>query len=168
VFSSYAGNCTTVTDEAGKSRKSCSDALGRLTQVFEDPAGLNYETDYQYDVLGNLQSVTQKGGSVQANWRIRNFQYNSLSRLLNANNPESGTVSYSYDANGNLLTKTDARGVATTMAYDALNRVLSKTYSDGTPAANFYYDVAPAPWAPSALNTNGRLVEATTGITPEP
>jgi YD repeat-containing protein len=40
---SYVGNCTTATDEAGKARKSCSDALGRLTTVFEDPTGFNYE-----------------------------------------------------------------------------------------------------------------------------
>jgi YD repeat-containing protein len=30
--------CVTVTDEAGRSRRTCSDALGRITQVFEDPS----------------------------------------------------------------------------------------------------------------------------------
>ena len=33
-----------------------TDALGRLTQVFEDPAGLNYETDY-YRELANYQTA---------------------------------------------------------------------------------------------------------------
>jgi YD repeat-containing protein len=42
-------NCTIATDEAGKQRKTCSDGLGRLTSIWEDPAGLNYETDYQYN-----------------------------------------------------------------------------------------------------------------------
>lgn len=168
TFTSYFGNCSTVTDAAGKARKSCSDALGRMTTVFEDPNGLNYETDYQYDVLNNLLGVTQKGGSSQANWRTRSFTYDSLSRLLTATNPESGTVSYSYDANGNLLTKTDARGIITTTHYDSLNRLLSKTYSDGTPPVTFYYDGAPAPWASNEQNTNGHLVEVTTGTTPQP
>jgi YD repeat-containing protein len=127
-----------------------------------------YETDYQYDLLDNLLNVTQKGGSSQPNWRLRSFQYNSLSRLLSANNPESGTVLYSYDANGNLLTKTDARGVETAMQYDGLDRLLVKTYSDGTPPATFFYDRAPIPWAANVQNTNGRLVEATTGIKQEP
>lgn len=45
--------------------------------------------------------------------QTRNFAYNSLSRLVSAQNPESGTIQYSYDANGNLTQKTDARGVAT-------------------------------------------------------
>jgi RHS Repeat len=63
AFTSYSGNCTAVTDEAGKSRKSCIDGLGRMTGVWEDPSGLSYETDYQYDALNNLTSVTQKGSN---------------------------------------------------------------------------------------------------------
>ena len=106
---SYSDNCTTTRDEAGNQRRACSDALGRLTSVFEDPAGLNYETDYQYDILGNLLTVTQKGGSAQANWRVRNFVYDSLSRLTSAQNPESGMVSYSYDPNGNVVSMTGRR-----------------------------------------------------------
>ncbi len=35
---SYSGNCTTFTDEAGKPRKSCTDALGRLIEVDEPNA----------------------------------------------------------------------------------------------------------------------------------
>ena len=109
VSTSYTGNCTTVTDEAGKTRKSCSDGLGRLTQLFEAPTGpgaLNYETDYQYDALDNLKQVDQKGNdSNSANWRTRLFQYDSLSRLTSASNPESGTIQYYYDNNGNLSSK---------------------------------------------------------------
>lgn len=176
VKTAYATSClpntnaygATATDEAGKARTTCTDALGRLVNVFEDPSGLNYETDYQYDVLGNLLNVTQKGGSTQANWRLRNFSYDSLSRLTSAANPESGTVLYSYDLNGNVISKTDARGVQTTMKYDTLNRLISKSYSDGTATATFYYDTAPAPWGTGIQNTNGRLVEATTGISQEP
>jgi serine/threonine protein kinase len=78
---SYSGACTTATDETGKARKSCSDGLGRMTQVFEDPNSLNYETDYGYDALDNLTSVTQKGGASSGSWRTRGFQCNSLSQL---------------------------------------------------------------------------------------
>ncbi|MGC1614898.1 MAG: hypothetical protein WA736_09435 [Candidatus Acidiferrum sp.] len=90
LSTSYSGNCVTSTDPAGKSRKSCSDALGRLTGVWEDPAGVNYETDYSYDALDNLLSVVQAGS------RPRSFVYNSLSQLTKATNPESGTVNYTY------------------------------------------------------------------------
>src|SRR5262249_22707247 len=65
--------CPVATDEAGKKRKSCSDALGRLTGVWEDPSGMNYETDYQYDALGNLLRVDQKGSAPadSTKWRTR-------------------------------------------------------------------------------------------------
>ncbi|HLG15505.1 MAG TPA: RHS repeat domain-containing protein [Blastocatellia bacterium] len=52
--------------------------------------------------------------------------YDALSRLRQANNPESGIVSYAYDDNSNLFTKTDARNVVTTFAYDGLNRVMAR------------------------------------------
>jgi RHS repeat-associated protein len=35
ISTTYSGNCTTVTDEASRSRRSCSDALQRLTEVDE-------------------------------------------------------------------------------------------------------------------------------------
>jgi RHS repeat-associated protein len=151
VLTTYSGNCSTITDETGKSRKSCSDAFGRLTQVFEDPAGLNYETDYTYDTLGNLLGVIQKGGSSDpSQWRQRTFQYDSLSRLTSAINPEVstsingvinyGTVTYTYDANGNVTAKRSPKpnqgNVNTTgtvnYCYDVLNRVRSKDYNNAT------------------------------------
>jgi RHS repeat-associated protein len=161
VLAVYSGNTVTVTDEAGKSRKSISDGLDHLTQVFEDPAGLNYETDYQYDALDNLTRVDQKGGDLNsANWRTRTFTYNSLSQLLTAANPESGTISYVYDSDGNLSTKTAPKPnqtgsltVVTTDSYDALNRLTQKSYSDGTtPTVKYGYDgVAPSGCTPPTL-----------------
>jgi len=150
VCMSYTAACTTVTDQASKSRKSCADGLGRVTSVLEDPAGLNYQTSYSYDALGNLLSVTQSGS------RQRTFAYDSLSRLVTAINPESGSVCYAtysggactnqngYDANGNLVTKTDARGITTNYVYDAMNRLAQKSYTDSTHTVSYSYDgIAP-------------------------
>lgn len=156
VFTSYSGNTATVTDHAGKTRKSVTDGLGRLTQVFEDPGSsphLNYETDYTYDVLDNLLTVTQKGGTTDSTqWRTRTFVYNSLSQLVSAGNPESGSITYIYDNAGNLSTKTDARNIRTNYSYDSLNRLTIKSYSDqGTPVAYLYDGQTP----PSATPTSG-------------
>ena len=146
--------CTTVTDEALKSRQSCVDGLGRMTGVWEDPAGLNYETDYAYDALNNLLSATQNGNN-PSNKRVRTFQYDSLSHLTQAANPESGTILYAYDADGNVITKTapspnqlpgGIKTVTTAYTYDKLNRLAQKSYSDGytlnspTPGASYAYD----------------------------
>src|SRR5262249_4862237 len=66
VTTVYSDNCTTVTDEAGRARNSCFDGLGRLTAVNEDPSGVNYQTTYQYDTLGNLTCVEQHGTTASA------------------------------------------------------------------------------------------------------
>ena len=153
VESDYQGNGTTVTDEAGHTRKTIRDVLGRVVLVYEDLSVNNYQTSYRYDPLGDLVAVTQ--GAQQ-----RTFGYDGLQRLRSATNPESGTVNYTYDAAGNLQTKTDARGVTTTYTYDALNRPLMKQYSGEasgiqTQPVTYSYDT----------NTNGvgRLASVSNG-----
>src|SRR5205807_1355222 len=105
-------------------------------------------TLYSYDTLGNLLCVEQHGGVTGTGcsaspgsdsaspWRVRRFTYDSLSRLLTAANPESGAISYFYDANGNLLQKvsltpnqTGTANHTISYCYDALNRVNGKAYS---------------------------------------
>jgi len=144
-------------------RETCLDGFGRLAQVFEPNSSnsLVNETDYQYDPLNNLICAVQRGtdttgfttcAAASATWRPRSFVFNSLSQLLSATNPESGTASYTYDLNGNVLTKiaplpnqTGTATVTTTYATDALNRLTQKSYSDGATATVKYgYDaVAP-------------------------
>lgn len=157
----YSNNCTTVTDEAGHSRKSCVDGMGRPTGVWEDPGSsphLNYETDYAYDALSNLLTVTQKGGA-GSGWRVRSFLYDGLTRLTSATNPESGTLAYAYSGcsgdPSNICTKTapspnqpvgGPKTVTTTYTYDTLNRLTGKSYVDGynsnpaTPPVTYGYD----------------------------
>src|SRR5262249_53883905 len=112
---------------------------------------------YAYDVLGNLLCVEQRGNvtgtgcssdpsqDASSPWRVRRFTYDSLSRLLSAKNPESGTVSYSYNDDSVMISKTDARGI--TINYnpsdspiDALHRVTKETYSNADPSVSYFYD----------------------------
>ena len=54
-----------ITDEDGHHSQHADDALGRLTSVMEPSptsGALSLETDYGYDALNNLVSVTQWGG----------------------------------------------------------------------------------------------------------
>lgn len=173
VSTLYGGVTVTVTDQAGKKRRSETDALGRLMKVTEDPNGLAYETLYTYDVLGNLRKVAQGSQS-------RYFAYDSLSRLIRAKNPEQGnftantdfpartetypdstsnsgwSLAYSYDSNGNLLKRLDARNITTSYIYDNLNRSTRVDYSDGSftervydhttnGRGRFFYDMQHAP-----------------------
>jgi YD repeat-containing protein len=173
---SYSGPTVTYTNEDGNQWQRTSDALGRLI-VVKEPSGASQtatmETDYGYDTLNNLLTVTQWGGPYGTSGaRSRSFNYDSLSRLLCASNPENstaacpttgtgtyvtGTTGYSYDADSNVKSKTDARGVTTTYSYDALNRLLSKTYSDvATPLSCYQYDSS------SIANGIGRIANAWT------
>ena len=124
----YALNCTTTTDPSSHARKWCVDGLGRTTSVFEDPAGLNYETDYTYDGNSNLTRVDQWGGPRNSSGeRARTFSYDSLSHLVSATNPESGNVGYTYDPAGNLMSKTNALSYVVSYQYDSLNRETSES-----------------------------------------
>ncbi len=159
VTTAYDADFTTVTDQAGKLRRSMTSGLGQLVRVDEpDSAGSlgtttspMEATSYTYDALSNLTQVAQ--GS-----QTRTFVYSSLSRLTSANNPESGTIGYLYDNNGNLTKKTDARGVYIDYIYDALNRATMKNYSDVTPDVTYTYDAA------GVANSKGRLTSMSSTV----
>jgi RHS repeat-associated protein len=189
VITSYLGRATSVSDEGNGTQRvqriSQVDGLGRLNSVCEvsgdmalgiagsktavlcglDISGTGFLTTYGYDALDNLTSVSQ------APLNARSYSYDSLSRLVQATNPESGTTCYGfvtgttcgqngYDANGNLVVKTDARNVTTISAYDYLNRITQKYYTDGTTPSYLYsYDVAP-PGFSGLTNLVGRRVLA--------
>ncbi|MEW6735751.1 MAG: hypothetical protein AB1489_30950, partial [Acidobacteriota bacterium] len=161
VLSQYAGTTVTVTDQQGKQRKSVSDALGRLREVWEanSTGGLTLLTSYAYDGRSNLRQVIQGG-------QTRSFTYDALSRLKQASSPENGTISYEYDSASNLISRTDARGGVegrVNYSYDELNRVRTKSYPNSAINANvsYYYDNSAVPSIPigfSRGNALGRLV----------
>jgi RHS repeat-associated protein len=146
-----------------------------------DPS-VAYRTLYSYDALGNLTCVEQHGDAASGTacpatppgptdapvapdpnnaWRRRLFAYDSLSRLRWASNPESGVITYAYDADGELLQKTsplaNQTGTATqtvSYCYDPLHRVTGKGYGAqscplATPVVSYAYD--------SGANAKGHL-----------
>jgi RHS repeat-associated protein len=159
---SYQGNCTVHTDGAGATTKSCVDGLGRLTSVAEpgpaagtasDPTGLldAYVTLYFYgtDASGNSTTCIEQHGTVASSsgcsappsadatslWRIRRAVHDSAGRLISASNPETGTITYTYDANGNMTSEThpapnqpaaSTATVTVSYSYDQLNRVVGE------------------------------------------
>jgi RHS repeat-associated protein len=171
-----SGSWVDSSDESGNHWQRVSDAFGRLVAVME-PNGTSQtpimETDYVYDYLNNLTSVTQYGAAYSASGNpvARAFFYNSLSQLLTSTNPESGPITYSYDLNGNLSSKTSpavdqpvgATPQTISYCYDNLNRMTSKfentapNCSSSSGAADTYtYDVSTIS---GATNDIGRLTD---------
>jgi RHS repeat-associated protein len=144
--------------------QTCSTALTGGAEPVPGSLSTPYVTIYSYDTLDNLLRVDQKGSATadSTQWRTRLFTYNSLSQLLTANNPESGTTTYSYDADGELLQKTSPapNQPSTTTppalqtisyCYEELHRVTGRAYSAqscqgtrlpaGTAVVSYIYDV---------------------------
>jgi RHS repeat-associated protein len=151
------------------------------TNISAADPGFALRTLYSYDALGNLTCVEQHGtvapgpgvtgcaaspaSDATSPWRVRRFTYDSLSRLLTATNPESGTIIYTYDNDGNLLQKTspapNQTGAATqtvSYCYDELHRVTGRGYGAqscplGSPVVSYVYD--------SGANAKGKLTSMT-------
>jgi RHS repeat-associated protein len=147
--------------------KSCSPQLNTET---------GYLTEYSYNALGMLQTATQSANGAYA--QGRSYTYDGLSRLTQESNPESGTVSYTYDSitsgnckgsyPGDLVMKVDNIGNAICGQYDGLHRITSYTYPAGpyssvTPAKTFVYDTTAESCSVSPGYVIGRLADAYTG-----
>ncbi len=160
---SYNDWVVTQTDENGKVKANHNDAYGRLVQVEERNGTRSYYTNYTYDLLGNLISVTDARGKTTL------IEYDSLGRKIRMTEPDMGKRSdgtiaswqYGYDLNGNRTYQKDANGNEVWLYYDALNRLILKDYPPAnppdTPGAEdvvFVYDTG------AGRNLTGRLARA--------
>jgi RHS repeat-associated protein len=150
LTTAYCGASTLVTDPTGRWRRSRVDGPGRLVEVDEPNAvGASvastgcpgtgepiWITSYTNDTLNNLTQIIQNGSHTRA------FTYDSFSRMLTSNNPEVGTLTYSYNPDGVVLTKKDARNITSSYTFDALHREKTVTYSNGDPGISTNYDEA--------------------------
>jgi RHS repeat-associated protein len=173
--------------ENTKRRQLQYDGLGRITSVCEitgllgngtcgqnaAPPGNGYWTKYAYGP-GNLLTVTQ---NAQAGSQTRSYSYDGIGRLTSETNPESGTITYSYDVvpstcynagasfAGDLTRRQDPAGDNDCYEYDALHRVFS--VGSNTGCKRFSYDnsngvTGSKPSGVTVTNGLGRLVEAET------
>ena len=104
------------------------DELGRLSSVVANyvpgapvSADTNVTTNYTYDVVGNLLTLTDaNGNAIQSD-------YDALNRLVRQTDAAHLVTNYTYDANGNLVAQTNPRGFTTSFSYDGANRLTATT-----------------------------------------
>jgi YD repeat-containing protein len=179
----YQGNFTTIADPAGNWKQYASDAFGNLVMVLEPdptvsplagpptpsaypvtsaPTGMLLTT-YTYDQFNHLTGVSMPRSGVPTQTRAFVYSPTTYGNHLNlpalwltsATNPESGTVSYTYNADGTLASKKDANGNKETYAYDTYQRLTGIPDRQQT----FTYDTCPANDTFCTSNP-GQLVEA--------
>jgi RHS repeat-associated protein len=97
------------------------DGLGRLRQI-RQPNGTWHR--YAYDVGGRLATVVNNSGS--GNTQSRTFVYDGRGFLTKEVQPESGIVTYQYDARGNVTRKGTPTGTMF-LGYDEAGRLTRVT-----------------------------------------
>jgi RHS repeat-associated protein len=121
----------------------------------------NGTINYGYDAAGNrtVVKITGKDGGV----RETDYAYDQLNRVSTVSRTGVGTLaSYSYDAIGNVFQVTRANGVMSTFGYDDLHRLTSIQHKQGaTTLSQFNYTLS----ADGKRNTLQEYVKYPTGQT---
>jgi len=136
------GTINTETDGKGVLTDYSYDALKRLTTVTQDKNGTNLATanaatQFVYDVQNNLTSVKD------ANDGETVYVYDDLGNLLSRTSPDTGTVTYQYDGAGNIIQSVDAKSKLFTYSYDVYNRLTSVIAPVAEDSSDYIYDDCP-------------------------
>ena len=107
-----------------------------LTEPHPNNQGANYVTTYAYDWVNHLTSVNMgtRDGQQQTpcGGYARTFTYSSTTLQLTSKcEPETGTTSYTYNADGTVNTKTLGNSKVATYSYDSYGRYIGFSGSSG-------------------------------------
>lgn len=108
------GNRSVTTTTAGRSYTKTYDEWGNLKKS-TDPGG---EVVYEYSSLGKPVRIKAASSEVA-------LGYDVAGNRVTLDDPDAGTSTYSYAADGTLLSQTDGRGIKTVNSYDDIGRLAS-------------------------------------------
>jgi len=126
------------------------DVFGRITKVVEHPtAGGTANTTYTYTARGDLATITDDAG------RVTTYTYDWMRRRTKSVDPDLGTWTSTFDADGNITSVEDGRLQKLVTEYDALGRrtAVRSGSATGTVLATWGYDDV------AVANSTGRLTE---------
>ncbi|TGM05941.1 hypothetical protein EHQ76_06635 [Leptospira barantonii] len=102
---------------------------------------------YLFSPFGGYLRITDPSGL------MTNFTYNSVGLRVSSQDPNSGTVYYSYDSNWRMSKQTDARGKSIFFLYDLIGRNISQTTNGPEAPVYFTFD------DPSVAFSKGQLTK---------
>lgn len=144
VVASYSydasGNRWCVSYQGGITEEYTYYTNNRLKTLEHKRGGWTFEAyHYGYDQSGNLQIKTDKKGNTT-------YDYDSLNRLIEVNEPSGKTTKYGFDQGGNRSTETITEGKNVTInsyAYNEQNQLVAVEKSlngERIGGASYYYD----------------------------
>lgn len=135
------------------------DGQGRVVSTERELADGTVETsEARYDASDRLIEISLQGGLA-----VHAFEYDTLGRLVHAEDPDIGPRDLAYDDGNRLVSATNGEGQTTSYRYDAAGRLIDERGDDG---AAFVYHYDSAHPVEAGDNVRGRLawVEEPTGF----
>jgi RHS repeat-associated protein len=123
LYQNSTGRLSTMTDPSGSTVYEY-DETGRVKREFKHVSGLYYNTEYTYDLNGNLVETTYPGG------RAITYNYNQSNKVSSVTETQYGVTNtlaadITYMPFGDMVSMTQGNGVVTTKAYDNRYRLSS-------------------------------------------
>ncbi|KAA0255550.1 MAG: RHS repeat protein, partial [Acidobacteria bacterium] len=112
------------------------DSHGRVTSQTSASGG---QTDYAYDAVGNLETVTAPANNDAGTRPVTTYGHDSLGRVASVTDPQGAQTTYTYDAVGRVLTVVLPKPTpgspldfTTTYAYDVWDAGTGLLFTDVT------------------------------------
>lgn len=119
-------NRDVTTTQGTRTYKKTFDAWGNI-KAATDPVG---SVKYKYFSNGKPSEVSSLGAVIT-------MEYDDAGNQILLDDPDAGTTTYTYAADGKLLSQTDAKGNVTTNSYDNIGRLSSTVM--GTEIVTYQY-----------------------------
>jgi RHS repeat-associated protein len=155
--STFTPGVVTTTDANNRMRRRTLDPFGNVVKIEEMTPDGTFTTTYAYDTANNLTRVTDHAGNVTT------IDYDRLGRRRRIIDPDTGTKTFAYDANGNVVEEAGPSGTLT-FEYDVLDRLRIRSVN-GTADRTVTYDTATLGIGLPATVTDGSGAGTRTSLT---